>query len=182
VDVVAEQLTDDFEVKFLPIDTSEEARELGIGSAPALAVNRRIIQEGVPTKEEILALIERARPIKLGIVLTKAPVGSEDAENAIEAGRQALLAGDSASLFLLGDGVWLAKRGKNDVFESKNGVLESRLVEFVERGGEVIVSGEHLKAVGLGPDRLIDKVAVAEDGLGSLVDLAMDDWDKAIIF
>ncbi|MDA8186537.1 MAG: DsrE family protein [Dehalococcoidales bacterium] len=175
MDVVAEQLGGDFEVKFLPVYACKEADELGVDVAPAIAVNRRIIKEGVPTKEEILDLIERARPIKLGIVLTKTPFGSEDAENALEAGRQALLAGDAASLFLLSDGVWLAKRGKADP-------LESKLADFIEMGGEVAVSGEHLKAAGLGPDLLVGKVIVAEDGLGSLVDLAMDDWDKAIIF
>ncbi len=172
---MAEQLGDDFDVKFLPVYASKEADELGIDVAPAIAVNRRIIKEGVPTKEEILDLIERAQPIKLGIILTKAPVGSEDAENALDAGRQALLAGDAASLFLLSDGVWLAKRGKANPVEEK-------LADFIRLGGEVVASGEHLKAVGLGPDRLIDKAIIAEDGLGSLVDLAMDDWDKVIIF
>lgn len=172
---MSEQLGNDFEVKFLPIYACKEADELGVDVAPAIAVNRRIIKEGVPTKEEILDLIERALPIKLGIVLTKAPVGSEDAENALDAGRQALLAGDAASLFLLSDGVWLAKRGKMNPVEDK-------LADFIALGGEVVVSGEHLKAAGLGPDRLIDKAIVAEDGLGHLVDLAMDDWDKAIVF
>jgi len=175
VDVVSEQLGNDFEVKFLPVYGCKEADELGIDVAPAIAVNRRIIKEGVPTKEEILDLIERARPIKLGIVLTKAPVGSEDAENALDAGRQALTAGDGASLFLLSDGVWLAKRGKMNRVEDK-------LAGFIRLGGEVVVSGEHLKAAGQGSDRLVEQAIVAEDGLGHLVDLAMDDWDKVIVF
>lgn len=172
---MAEGLDHDFEVKFLPVYACKEADELGVDVAPALAVNRRVIKEGVPTKEEILDMIERARPINLGIIITKAPAGSEDAENAIEAGRQALLAGDTVGLFLLSDGVWLAKRGKAEL-------LEEKLADFVKLGGKVIASGEHLKAAGLGPDRLVDKVAVAEDGLGRLVDMVMDEWDKTIIF
>jgi len=172
---VAEQLGQDFEVKFLPVNACRESEELAVGVAPAIVVNRRVVKEGVPTKEEILDLIERARPIKLGILLTKAPAGSEDAENALEAGRQALLAGDAASLFLLSDGVWLAKRGKVDPVEEK-------LAEFVKLGGEIVVCGEHLKAAGLGPDRLIDTAIIAEDGFDRLVDMVMDEWDKAIVF
>src|SRR3990172_12904339 len=168
---MAEQLGIDFEVKFLPVYACKEADELGVDVAPAIAVNRRIIKEGVPSKEEIVDLIERARSIRLGIVLTKAPVGSEDAENALEAGRQALLAGDAASLFLLSDGVWLAKQGKADPMEEK-------LSEFIKLGGEVVACGEHLKAAGLGRDRLVEGTTVAEDGLGRLVDLVMDAWDK----
>lgn len=175
MDVVAEQLGHDFEVKFLPVNACRESDDLGISVAPTIAVNRRVIKEGVPTKEEILDLMERARPIKLGIVLTKAPAGSEDAENALDAGSQALLAGDLASLFLLSDGVWLAKRGKVDATEGK-------LADFIKLGGEVVVCGEHLKAAGLGPDRLVERVTIAEDGFGRLVDMVMDEWDKAIIF
>lgn len=172
---MAEELGIDFEVKFLPVYACTEADELGVDVAPAIAVNRRIIKEGVPTKEEILDLIERARPIRLGVILTKAPAGSEDAENALEAGRQSLLAGDAASLFLLSDGVWLAKQGKADPMEEK-------LSEFIRLGGEVVACGEHLKAAGLGRDRLVEGTTIAEDGLGRLVDLVMDEWDKAIIF
>ncbi|MDO8674157.1 MAG: DsrE family protein [Dehalococcoidia bacterium] len=171
---MAEDLGHDFEVKFLPVYASKEAEELGVDVAPALAVNRRIIKEGVPTKEEILDMIERARPINLGIIVTKAPIGSEDAENALEAGRQALLAGDTVGLFLLSDGVWLAKRGKADA-------LEAKLAEFITLGGKVVASGQHLRAVGLGADRLVEKVDIADDGLGRLVDLVMDEWDKTII-
>ena len=172
---MAEDLGIDFEVKFLPVYACNEADELGVDVAPTIAVNRRIIKEGVPSKDEILDLIERARSIRLGIVLTKAPVGSGDAENALEAGRQSLLAGDAASLFLLSDGVWLAKRGKADG-------LEGKLDDFIRQGGQVVVCGEHLKAAGLSRDRLVDNVSVAEDGFGQLVDLVMDTWDKAIIF
>ncbi|MBI4494344.1 MAG: DsrE family protein [Chloroflexi bacterium] len=175
MDVVAEQLGHDFEVKFLPVYACKESQELGVEVAPALAVNRKVIKEGVPSKEEILELVAQARPIRLGIVLTKAPAGSEDAENALEAGRQALLAGDTASLFLLSDGVWLAKRGQA-------GAVAEMLAEFLHLGGEVVACGEHLRAVGLGPDRLIERAAVAEDGLGRLVDLVMDEWDKVITF
>lgn len=174
MDVVAEQLEDDFEVKFLPVYASPEADELGVDVAPAIAVNRRVIKEGVPTREEILEFVERARPIRLGIVVTKAPAGSEDAANALEAGLQALASGDAASLFLLSDGVWLAKRGKLDAVEAK-------LADFIRLGGQVVVCGEHLKAAGLGPERLVTGATIAEDGFGRLVDLVMDEWDKAIV-
>lgn len=164
-------LGEDVEVRFLPL-YSPEADALGAELAPALVVNRRTLVEGVPTVEEIRALIARARPTKVGIILTKAPQGSEDAENALEAGLAALAAGDQAALFLLSDGVWVARKG----------AMGLKLADFLGLGGEVYVSGEHLKAGGLAREKLVEGVEVANGAFDRLVDLVMDEWDKVIVF
>lgn len=164
-------LGEDLEVRFLPL-YSPEAEALGAELAPALVVNRRTLVEGVPSVDEIETLIQKARPIRLGIILTKAPHGSEDAENAIEAGLSALAGGDEASLFLLSDGVWAARKE----------AMAGKLPSFVSKGGKVFVSGEHMKAAGLGVDKLVEQAKVANDAFDHLVDLVMDQWDRVIVF
>lgn len=171
VDVAGGMIEDDLELRFLPL-RSPEADALGAKAAPALVVNRRTRVEGVPSLEEIKSLILKAGPIRLGIILTKAPQGSEDAESAIAAGLAALDAGDDASLFLLSDGVWAARKG------AAGGKLEA----FLGQGGEVFVSGEHIKAAGLAPEKLVPAAKVADDALDQLVDLIMGQWDKVIVF
>lgn len=92
-------------------------------------INRKFIVEGVPSKEDIQELIGRARPAKLGIILTKAPYGDEDAENALQMGLESLALGDEVDLFLLSDGVWVAKEGLG-------GLIGQRLTKFTGAGGE----------------------------------------------
>ncbi|MDP2726981.1 MAG: DsrE family protein [Dehalococcoidia bacterium] len=171
MDVAGEMLGENLEVRFLAL-YSPEAVALGAELAPALVVNRRTLVEGVPSVEEIKALLEKARPVRLGIILTKAPQGSEDAENALEAGLAALDAGDEASLFLLSDGVWAARKD----------AMAGRLPSFVGKGGKVLVSGEHMKAAGLAGDKLVEQAQVANDVFDDLVDLVMGQWDRVIVF
>ncbi len=171
MNVAGEMLTEDVEIRFLPV-SSHEAASLGAKSAPALVVNRRMVVQGVPSVEEIRALLEKARPVTLGIILTKSPQGAEDAENALEAATAALATGDRVALFLLSDGVWLARRG----------ALSGRLEGFLSDGGEVYVSGEHIKAAGLEPEKLAAGAAVAGDAFDCLVDLVMDEWDRVLVF
>lgn len=138
-------------------------------------INRKFIVEGVPSKEDIQELIGRARPAKLGIILTKAPYGDEDAENALQMGLESLALGDEVDLFLLSDGVWVAKEGLG-------GLIGQRLTKFTGAGGEVYISSEHLKAGGLNPTGLSVEVEIAEDPFDRLVDLVMDEWDRVIVF
>ena len=174
MDVLAEEPREDYEVRFLPL-YSPEAEAYGAEVAPALVVNRKLLVEGIPSVEEIKALIQKARPISLGIILTKSPAGSEEAENALDTALESLAIGNRVGLFLLSDGVWLAKGGQM-------GPVAARLTDMIERGGEVLCSGEHLKAAGLTSDRLAPGVAVADDGFGRLVELIMEEWDKVITF
>ena len=171
--VVASNLDKDIEVRFLPLE-SPEAEKRGVELAPCLVVNGRLIHEGVPSPQEITALIEKALPIHLGVLLTRGPLRGEGAEHALGLALEALGRGDQADLFLLSDGVWLAKKGQ------ENG-LAPKLEEFLKRGGEVLVSGEHLEAAGLSPERLFPGVRVLPDPYDRLVDLAMEAWDKVVV-
>lgn len=125
----------------------------------------------MPSVEEIKEALDKAHPVRLGIILTKAPQGSEDAENALAAGLASLDAGDEASLFLLSDGVWAARKG-----------AMAGLPSFVSRGGKVFVSSEHMKAAGLASDTLVEQSKVANEAFDHLVDLVMGQWDRVIVF
>jgi sulfur relay (sulfurtransferase) DsrF/TusC family protein len=138
-------------------------------------INRKFIVEGVPSKEDIEELISRARPAKVGIILTKAPYGDEDAENALQIGLESLALGDEVGLFLLSDGIWVAKEGLG-------GLVGQRLTEFKGAGGKAYVSGEHLIAGGLDPTGLSVEAEIVEDPFDRLVDLVMDEWEKVIVF
>ncbi len=172
--VVASNLDKDIEVKFLPL-SSPEAEERGVELAPALVVNRRTLVEGVPSPEEIAKLIENAAPASLGIILTKGPQSSEDCENALDVALSALEMDDRVGLFLISDGVWTAKKGLPEA-------LARKLSDFQRGGGQLTVSGEHLEAAGLGPERLVDGVSIAPDPYDRLVDLVMEEWDKVVVF
>lgn len=172
--VVASNLDKDIELKFLPL-SSPEAEERGVELAPALVVNRRTLVEGIPSAEEIAKLIENAAPVSLGIILTKGPQSGEDGENALDVALSALEMDDRVGLFLLSDGVWTAKRGLP-------GALAGKLNDFLRGGGQVTVSGEHLEAAGLGPERLVEGVSIAPDAYDRLVDLVMEEWDKVVVF
>jgi len=158
-------------MRFLPL-YSPEADALGAELAPALVVNRKNLVEGVPSVEEIKELVENSRS-RLGVLLMKAP-GGEEAENALTLALEALDQGNRADIFCLSDGVWLTKQGPK-------GPLEKRLPQFMGRGGKVWASGEHLKAAGLTKERLVPQVEVADDALGDLVDMIMDQWDKVVV-
>lgn len=161
-------------MRFLALH-SGEADERGVEVAPALVINKKFVVEGVPTKEDIQELISRARPAKVGIILTKAPYGDEDAENALLIGLESLALGDEVGLFLLSDGVWVAKDGLG-------GPIGLGLTKFTGTGGKVYVSSEHLKAGGLVPTGLSVEAEIVEDPYDRLVDLVMDEWEKVVVF
>jgi len=173
MEVVSANLDKDIEVRFLPL-SSPEAEERGVEVAPCLVVNRRRVVEGVPGPEEIARLLEEALPVSLGLVLTRSPHEGDAVAAALRTALAALEGGDSVEVFLLGDGVWAAKKGvKGEAAE----LLEAML----KKGAELTASGEHLKACGLAPEDLLPGTRVAEDPYDTLVDLVMERWDKVMV-
>lgn len=165
--------TIDFEIQLLPFP-SKTAEERGIEKAPALCVNRRLKAYGVLSTEEIKDLIEKTKPVKIGIIITKTPTANEDVENALAMGEEALKVGNQVELFLLSDGVWVGKKG--------NALAEGRLSDLIKNGCKVKASGKHLKACGLEKKKLVEGVNISDDPYDDLVDLVMERWDKVVIF
>ena len=162
----------EIEVKLLSIN-SDEAKEKGVDSAPSIMANGRALVQGIPTQEGIRELIAKAQPGSIGIVITKSAYGSGEVENALSIGNDALGMGDQVDLFLLGDGVWLVKRGSS-------GPVSELFDRFVEGGGKVFVSEPHLKAGGLSLDEEDDHLEIAGDPYDTLTDLLMEKWNRAI--
>ncbi len=165
--------TIDFEVQLLPFP-SKTAEERGIEKAPSICVNRRLNAYGVLSTEEIKGLIEKTKPVKIGIIITKTPNANEDVENALAMVEEALKVGNQVELFLLSDGVWVGKKG--------NALAEGRLSDLIKDGCKVKASGKHLKACGLEKNKLVDGVNISDDPYDDLVDLVMERWDKVVIF
>lgn len=105
----------------------------------------------------------------LGFILTRSPGEGETGSIFLKAASESLGKGDHATLFLLGDAVWLAYKSRPD--------MES----FLKKGGKVVASGEHLKACGLSKDSLFPSVEIASDTYGSLVDLVMEKFDRVVV-
>ncbi|MDA8145670.1 MAG: hypothetical protein M0Z27_06390 [Thermaerobacter sp.] len=159
------------EVRFLPV-ASPEAASLGVRSAPALVVNHKLSAYGQLEREEILELINQAKPSRLGIILTKPPGG--EAASALGTAAEALAWGDQACIFCLSDGVLAACR-------NQHGPTAEQLETVLRRGGEVLVSAPHLRAGGLSPERLVPGAVAVEEALDVLVDRVMEEWDKVMV-
>jgi predicted peroxiredoxin len=165
--------TKDFEVQLHPFP-SRTAEERGIEGAPSICINRKLNAYGVISPEEIKGLIEKAKPIKIGIIITKTPNANEDVENSLAVGEEALKMGNQVELFLLSDGVWVGKKG--------NALTEKRLKNLINDGCKITASRRHLKACGLNKEKLVEGIDISDDPYDELVDLVMEKWEKVIIF
>ncbi len=164
----------DFDIRFISL-SSDAARERGITRAPSIMINRKATAVGVLREEEIEKLIEQAKPRNMGILLSKAPFESEDAKLAFRVATEALDLGDSVDVFLIGDGVWMAKT-------ELKGEIKAMLNKFIEKEGKLMVSYPHLKAGGISRDRIEKTAEVLEKPYDTLADLIMTKWDKVITF
>ncbi len=173
LDLVCEK-QGDFEIRFISFP-SEVANERGIERAPSIMINRKVSAYGILTKDEIEILIAKGVHRTIGIILTKSPLESEDALAALTIANNALRMGDSIEIFLLGDGVWIAKT-------DLKGAVSDLLSKFLLRKGGLMVSGPHIRAGGLDRQRIVGRAEIVEKPYDRLVDLTMTKWDKVISF
>ena len=162
---------DDFDIRFISFP-SKEAEERGIERAPSILVGGKAYAPGVLSIEEIEGLIEQARPRTIGIILTKSTFESEDATMALSFTLPALKIGDPVDIFLLGDGVWLAKA-------NLKGEIGDMMSRFVEQG-KVYASGPHLEAAGIDPAGIRQDIEVCRKPYDALTDLVMERWDRVV--
>ena len=170
---VAAEEKGEIQVKLLPFP-SKEAEERGVDIAPAIVIDGKILITGVASKEDIKNFIEKAKITRIGIILTKAH-GDEDSMHALSIANGALAGGDKADVFLISDGVLIAKKGQ------KPDTVEKLLTNVIAKGGEIFASEAHLKAFGL-KDKIISGIKVSDKPYDDLVDLIMEKWDKVVIF
>jgi sulfur relay (sulfurtransferase) DsrF/TusC family protein len=110
----------------------------------------------------------------LGFILTKAPLESPHSLGILNTALGAVNSGRSVALFLLSDGVWLAKKNQNNrTFE----VFQ----EILAQGAEVTASKEHLEAAGIPPEDLVQGVTIADKPYDALVEKVMEDWKRVMV-
>jgi sulfur relay (sulfurtransferase) complex TusBCD TusD component (DsrE family) len=109
----------------------------------------------------------------LGIVITKTPAVSTLVANALKIGRQATSKGHKVTIFLLSDGVWLAK--KNQI-----GTATEELKILLNNGAAVMASHQHLKGAGITEDDLWDGITLSDKPYHDLVENVMEHWDRVI--
>ena len=92
------------------------------------------------------------------VIISQAPYGRERAYTALRFALTALLEGEDVKIFLIEDGVYLAKRDQ-DPDEVPNHL--ELLKQCIEQGAEVKACGPCSKARGLSEDDFIDGVEIA---------------------
>jgi sulfur relay protein TusB/DsrH len=111
--------------------------------------------------------------IDIGFLITKAPLESGNVSNVISLAEEAINNGKKVEIFLISDGIWLAKS------DQKNKVAE-RFIDLIKRGVNVTVSKEHLEAAGITNNELVNGLKITDDPYASLVDLVMEKWEKVL--
>ncbi len=92
------------------------------------------------------------------VIISQAPYGRERAYTALRFALTALVEGEDVKIFLIEDGVYLAKRDQ-DPDEVPNHL--ELLKQCIEQGAEVKACGPCSKARGLSEDDFIDGVEIA---------------------
>jgi len=112
-------------------------------------------------------------PIDLGFLITKAPLESGLVTSALTIALESMNQGRRIGLFLMSDGVWLAKKGQ------KNQAAET-FQKLLLDGASVMASGDHLKAAGINENDIVKGVAVTTKPYKDLVIQVMEHWRKVV--
>ena len=111
--------------------------------------------------------------VDIGFVITKSPFESKRVEGALKMAKDAIAQGHSVGIFLISDGVFLAKRGqKNKVADLFNSVLSSSEI--------VIASQDHLVAAGISKDEMLEHIEISENIYDDLVEQVMERWGRVV--
>ena len=108
----------------------------------------------------------------IGMIIARTASTTENPVHALHLALEILSHGKQVGLFLIGDGVYLAKNGKTE-----SAVLLARLIS---KGAKVYASPEHLKASGFTKERLVPGIVIVEDTYADLVDFVMERYEKVI--
>lgn len=82
--------------------------------------------------------------------------------------------GAAVTIYLVGDGVYLARKGQGNATSS---ILE----EAVSAGARLIVSDDHWKASGMPAGSLLEGAELVERSCKDLVERVMEEWDKVVV-
>lgn len=109
----------------------------------------------------------------LGIILTKSPHESSLTNQMLTLATAIIKQKKSVDLFLISDGVWLAKKNPSAKYTNSLSLLQ-------KKGMRIIVSNDHLLAAGLTSTELLPHITITEKPYDSLVDHVMTEWNRVI--
>ena len=107
-----------------------------------------------------------------GIIIARTAAASENAISSLELAQDLLANGNQVGIFLIGDGIYLAKQGKTQA--------AALISSLLAKGAKVFASPEHLKASGFSKARLVSGIEVVEDTYKDLVDFVMERYEKVL--
>jgi sulfur relay protein TusB/DsrH len=107
-----------------------------------------------------------------GIIIARTAAASENAISSLELAQDLLASGNQVGVFLIGDGIYLAKQGKTSA--------AALITTLIAKGAKVFASPEHLKASGLSKERLVSGIEVVEDTYKDLVEFVMERYEKVL--
>ena len=110
----------------------------------------------------------------MGFIITKGPAESGLAENLLKVAQGASGGGKGVGIFLISDGVWLAKKGQKTA-------AHATFLELLGKGAGATVSLEHLMGAGITEGELVDGLEVTKKTYKDLVDLVMEKWDRVVV-
>jgi sulfur relay (sulfurtransferase) complex TusBCD TusD component (DsrE family) len=112
--------------------------------------------------------------IDLGFIITKPPLESGAVKGVLNVAIDAQKEGRRVGLFLISDGVWLAKSGQAN---EPSGLFS----ELLTGGARATVSGDHILAAGISEEDLADGVEVTRKPYKALVENVMENWDRVMV-
>jgi sulfur relay protein TusB/DsrH len=108
-----------------------------------------------------------------GVVISKPPLETGLVATILTMAQQVMNQRGSVSVFLISDGVWLAKKNQ------RNHVAEL-FKTLLQNGVNVTVSAEHLTAAGISENELYDGLHITKKTYSDLVDNVMEQWKKVV--
>lgn len=117
-------------------------------------------------------IVEIAGKGPLGIMISRTATSAENPLQALQLALDVISQGRTVDIFLIGDGIYLAKNGRTET--------AGLLAQLISKGAKIFVSPEHLKASGLSPNALMPGVLVVEDTYRDLVTFVMEDHEKVV--
>ena len=111
--------------------------------------------------------------IDIGFIITKPPLETGIVNRIISYALTAVEKGKNIELFLISDGIWLAKKNqKNKIFE--------KFLKLKQKGVKINVSKEHIDAAGIKKEEIVSGLILTDKLYKNLVELVMEKWEKVI--
>lgn len=113
------------------------------------------------------------QPIDIGLMISKPPVESGIVASALGIAHGAMVKGQKVGIFLISDGVWIAKKNQ------KNHAAEL-FGHLVKGGATVTASDEHLAAAGITENEIVEGIHITKKTYKELVRQVMEDWSRVV--